>query len=33
MGAGKFLSWPGWLGEILTWFICTKTVTRPSRSG
>jgi len=26
------LSLPGWLGEILRWFDCPKTVTRPSTS-
>jgi len=26
------LSWPGWHGEILRWFVCQKTVTHPSTS-
>jgi len=31
-GEGRRLSWPGWLGEILSWFACPKTVTPPSIS-
>jgi len=27
---GRRLSWPGWLGEILSWFARPKTVTYPS---
>ena len=27
---GRRLSWPGWLGEILSWFARPKTVIRPS---
>ena len=27
---GRRLSWPGWLNEILRWFVCPKTVTHPS---
>ena len=27
---GRMLSWPGWLGEILKWFACRKTVIHPS---
>ena len=26
------LSWPGWLGEILRWFVCLKTVAYPALS-
>jgi len=26
---GRRLSWPGWLGEILRWFVRPKTVTHP----
>jgi len=26
---GSKLSWPGWLGKILRWFIRMKTVTHP----
>jgi len=29
---GRWLSWPGWLGEILRWFARPKTVTHPSIS-
>ena len=30
---GKKLNWPGWLGEILRWFIRPKTVAHPRGGG
>ena len=30
---GRKLSWPGWLGEILRWFIRPKMVTHPHGGG
>jgi len=30
---GRRLSWPGWIGVILRWFIRPKTVTHPAAVG
>jgi len=30
---GRRLSWPGWLGEILRWFMHPKTVAHPRGGG